>query len=325
MSTDDSPHPIGQAPSSVDELGARIVAMAGRLAAATCRWLLLVAEFDARDGSTTAGLATTAHWLGFACGVAPRTAIEHVRVARALATHPRLAEEMTAGRLSYSHVRAISRVALPSEAALVEELIQLAEHATVRQLEATVRGLRTVRDVETPTGPPSDYATHTWTSENQWRLTARLDPERGAVVASAIAAVVIHLDAARIRQPDPVDEDRRSAPCCTARIATGSRRYWTWAAHTDSSPTANTGRCYCATAAAASPAADRPTASRPTTSNIGSTEVGRPWRICWSCAGDTIMPTMTASSRSRRGVAAGCVSREPTDRSCHCVMTRRSR
>ena len=150
----------------------------------------MVAEFDARDGGTCAGLATTAQWLGFACGIAPRTAIEHVRVARALITHAWLAEEMTAGRLSYSHARAISRVAQPAEGALVEELIQLAEHATVRQLEATVRGLRTVRDVETPTGPPAEYATHTWTSENQWRLTARLDPERGAVVASAIAAVV---------------------------------------------------------------------------------------------------------------------------------------
>ena len=236
--------------------------MAGRLAAATCRWLLMVAEFDARDGSTCAGLATTAQWLGFACGIAPRTAIEHVRVARALITHPRLAEEMTAGRLSYSHARAISRVAQPTEAALVEELIQLAEHATVRQLEATVRGLRTVRDVETPTGPPAEYATHTWTSENQWRLTARLDPERGAVVASAIAAVVrqselsaadalvwlaevglaaladdetdkprtlrgeekaavvIHLDAARVRAPGRSKRSReRSRPA--ARVANG--------------------------------------------------------------------------------------------------------
>lgn len=32
---------------SVDELGSQIVALAGRLAAATCRWLLLVAQFDA--------------------------------------------------------------------------------------------------------------------------------------------------------------------------------------------------------------------------------------------------------------------------------------
>jgi hypothetical protein len=36
---------------SVDELGSRIVGLAGRLAAATCRWLLLVAQFDPERGA----------------------------------------------------------------------------------------------------------------------------------------------------------------------------------------------------------------------------------------------------------------------------------
>jgi hypothetical protein len=34
----------------LDELGKQIVDLAGRLAAATSRWLVLVAEFDARQG-----------------------------------------------------------------------------------------------------------------------------------------------------------------------------------------------------------------------------------------------------------------------------------
>ncbi|MCU1655816.1 MAG: hypothetical protein JWO57_472, partial [Pseudonocardiales bacterium] len=44
---------------SVDELGSRIVGLAGRLAAATGRWLLLIAEFDAREGYAGWGLAST--------------------------------------------------------------------------------------------------------------------------------------------------------------------------------------------------------------------------------------------------------------------------
>ena len=44
--------------SSVNELGARIVDGSGRLAAATCRWLLLVAQFDARQGCLVFGLAS---------------------------------------------------------------------------------------------------------------------------------------------------------------------------------------------------------------------------------------------------------------------------
>jgi len=35
---------------TLEQLGSRIVALSGRLASATCRWLLLVGEFDARDG-----------------------------------------------------------------------------------------------------------------------------------------------------------------------------------------------------------------------------------------------------------------------------------
>jgi hypothetical protein len=103
ISSDDSPQL-----ASIDELGEQIVAAAGRLAAATCRWLLLIAEFDARDGYAPYGLASTAQWLSWACGIAHRTAVEHVRVARGLTTHPRLAAEMAAGRISYSHARAIT-------------------------------------------------------------------------------------------------------------------------------------------------------------------------------------------------------------------------
>jgi hypothetical protein len=105
---------------AIDELGARIVDLAGRLTAATCRWLLLVAEFDARDGCARAGVASTSQWLAYTCGIARRTAIEHVRVARSLAAQPRLAAEMGAGRLSYSQVRAISRIVEPGEQGLVE-------------------------------------------------------------------------------------------------------------------------------------------------------------------------------------------------------------
>src|SRR5579875_3558246 len=97
-------------PPSLDALADSIVATAGRLAAATCQWLLQVAEFDARDGAHTFGLPTTSRWLAHHCSLAQRTAEDHVRVARTLATHPRLVTEMSAGRLSYSHVRAISRL-----------------------------------------------------------------------------------------------------------------------------------------------------------------------------------------------------------------------
>jgi hypothetical protein len=256
----------------LDELGERIVGMAGRLAAATSRWLVLVAEFDARQGYLQLGLASSAQWLTHACGIARRTAVEHVRVGRALVAYPRLAVEMGAGQLSYSQVRAISRIATPAapgdagapgapgapgdagEHALVEDLVEAARYGTVAQLEVLVRGLRTVDDNDSSTlTQPAEYVTRSWTSDSRWWLGARLDPERGAVVDAAVeaiaraegisaadalvrlaeialaaladadhpprglrgderAAVVIHLDAARVPAPAAPDaHDEREA------------------------------------------------------------------------------------------------------------------
>jgi len=174
---------------TLDELRERIVDMAGRLAASTCRWLLLVAEFDARQGYLSFGLASSAQWLTHSCGIAQRTAAEHVRVARSLRDYPQLAAEMAAGRLSYSQVRAIIRIAQPGEDGLVGELIHAAQHATVAQLEVVVRGLRTVDHNEHATDR-GEYLTQSWTADSRWRLSVRLDPEHGAVVSAAIDAIV---------------------------------------------------------------------------------------------------------------------------------------
>src|SRR5665213_3198006 len=174
---------------SVDELRARSVDGSGRLAAATCRWLLLVAEFDTRQGYPSLGLASTAQWLSHACGIAHRTAVEHVRVAKSLRQFPRLAEEMAAGRLSFSQVRVISRIAGPDEDQLVEDLIGGARHATAAQLEVVVRGLRTVDHNDKATDP-GEYLRQSWTADSRWQLSARLDPERGALVGAAIDAIM---------------------------------------------------------------------------------------------------------------------------------------
>jgi hypothetical protein len=173
-----------------DELGTRIVGMAGRLAAATCEWLLLVAEFEAAERHAAYGLWSMAQWLGHYCGLSRRTAVEHLRVARALTMYPQLAAQMSSGRLSYSHARAISRVAEPGRDSLVDDLIEIARYGTVAQLESTVRGLRTVDDelVELPseTVRLAETVSHAWTSQSQWRMSARLDPEHGKLLESAI-------------------------------------------------------------------------------------------------------------------------------------------
>src|SRR5215213_840852 len=124
---------------SLEELAAGIRSGAVRLAAATAAWLGLVAEFDEREGWGGVGIVSCAHWLAWQCGVSPGAAREHVRVARALGGMPLTAGAFAQGRLSYSKVREITRVA---DAATEVELVELAGHTTASQLARVVRGWR---------------------------------------------------------------------------------------------------------------------------------------------------------------------------------------
>jgi hypothetical protein len=109
----DPPGPPGppDRPEPLDQLGDRICAGAVRLAAATAAWLRLVAEFDEREGWGGVGITSCAHWLAWRCSLTPGTARQHVRVARALRRLPLIEAAFAGGELSYSKVRAITRVA----------------------------------------------------------------------------------------------------------------------------------------------------------------------------------------------------------------------
>ncbi len=84
-----SPHPRGTRHAEIVELSAH-------LDAATARLLDLIREFDARAGWNT-GFRSCAAWLSWRVGFSPTAAREHVRVARALGTLPRLAQALARG------------------------------------------------------------------------------------------------------------------------------------------------------------------------------------------------------------------------------------
>ncbi len=99
---------------SLEELEAQITELAGQLNAANYRWLLLIAEFDRRKGWGDGKLPSCAHWLNFKCGLNLGAAREKVRVAHALGELPKISASMARGELSYSKVRALTRVACPA-------------------------------------------------------------------------------------------------------------------------------------------------------------------------------------------------------------------
>jgi hypothetical protein len=75
--------------AELERLGDEIAELSAHLDAASARLLDLIREFDARGGWGN-GFASCAAWLTWRVGLAPGAAREHVRVARALGTLPRL-------------------------------------------------------------------------------------------------------------------------------------------------------------------------------------------------------------------------------------------
>src|SRR5438046_7063375 len=97
---------------TLDRLGDEIAELSAHLDAATARLLDLIREFDVRDGWNT-GFSSCAAWLAWRVGFAPGAAREHVRVARALGTLPRLAQALARAEPSYAKLRELTRVGPP--------------------------------------------------------------------------------------------------------------------------------------------------------------------------------------------------------------------
>jgi hypothetical protein len=95
---------------TTSDLETELLGLAGHIAAAQCRFLQRLAEFDQRDGWAGDGIRSCAHWLSWRAGMNLRTATEHLRVAHALQQLPDITAAFAEGQLSYSKARAITRV-----------------------------------------------------------------------------------------------------------------------------------------------------------------------------------------------------------------------
>ncbi len=187
------PDGAGEPAPSVEALGNQIAELAAGIAAATGELLALIREFDARNGWE--GFASCAEWLSWRTGLAPGAAREHVRVARALAELPLLRDALRRGAVSYSKVRAVTRVATPETE---QALLDVALAGTAAHVEQIVR---TWRRVDRAAEAAEDAQRHalrslaTWVDEDGMVVVrGRLAPEVGAAVRRALEAA---LDAER--------------------------------------------------------------------------------------------------------------------------------
>ena len=176
---------------SLQELEDQITELAGQLNAANYRWLTLIAEFDRRHGWSDGKLPSCAHWLNFKCGLNLGAAREKVRVAHALSGLPKIAASMSRGELSYSKVRAVTRVA--SEAT-EDTFLMIALHGTAHHVERLVSGYRRAQEAEELSREVRQHinrsVSYSFDENGSLILKARLPALQGAMLIKALDAAM---------------------------------------------------------------------------------------------------------------------------------------
>jgi hypothetical protein len=197
----------------LEVLESEICHLAGHLAASTCRFLVLLAEFDAREGWRDWDMPSCAAWLSWKCQMGSGTAREHVRVARALDALPVIRGEFTAGRFSYAKVRALTRIATPESDA---DLAEMAGPMTANQLDRFARAHRTVTEAEDEQVRLRRRLTWRLDDDGCLCLSVRLPPEDGAAVLTALRAV------SEGGPPDPSADALADAPTGQPDVPAGT-------------------------------------------------------------------------------------------------------
>ena len=176
-------------PADLDRLGDRIAELSARIDAATYELLCYLHQFNQQYGWE--GFRSCAHWLNWRTGLDLGAAREKLRVAAALAELPHIAAAMACGRLSYSKVRALSRVASPATEA---RLLAVACGATAAQVERLVRGWGQADQAAQADGEQVRLASRMLSTQvddnGMLLLRARLTPEVGAVLLRAVEAAL---------------------------------------------------------------------------------------------------------------------------------------
>src|SRR4030095_229847 len=88
----------------IDDLESSLIASWQEVTQATHRFIVLLREFDLRQGWKSYGNIDCAEWLNWKCGISRVTAQEKVRVACTLWLLPQIDEAFAQGDLSYSKV-----------------------------------------------------------------------------------------------------------------------------------------------------------------------------------------------------------------------------
>ncbi|MFT5139103.1 MAG: hypothetical protein ACI9H8_000422 [Lysobacterales bacterium] len=185
-------------------LADQITELASHLDAGSYQLLKLIYEFDQHGGWQGVGIHSCAHWLNWKCGMNLGAAREKVRVANALPVLPKISGAMKDGRVSYSKVRAMTRVATAkNEVALLE----VALGGTASHVEQQVRLYRKTKRIEALAEENLCHSQRelSWfqDTDGSWVFKGRLSREQGALMVKAMQAAMDQL----FEETEKVSED----------------------------------------------------------------------------------------------------------------------
>ncbi len=173
--------------SESEKLGDQITELCSYLYAAESRLLTLIREFDEKECWADLGFFTCAHWLNFKCGIGMNAAREKVRVAHALAHLPKIDKGLSKGELSYSKVRAMTRIADETNE---DYLMMIAKHGTAHHVEKLVSKYRMVKRLQNAEVAEEQYRdrelSHYYDHDGCLVIKARMPAEQGALIVKAL-------------------------------------------------------------------------------------------------------------------------------------------
>jgi hypothetical protein len=180
-------HPLHSKYRDGEKLGDEITELCSYIYAATYQLLLKIREFDQHEYWGVGGVCSCAHWLNFKCGIGMNAAREKVRVAHALAELPLISEAFRKGQVSYSKVRAMTRIADESNE---DYLLMIANHGTAHHVEKLVsqyRRCKRMQDVGNANEIHKNRELYYFHDEDgSLVVKARFPAEQGALILNAL-------------------------------------------------------------------------------------------------------------------------------------------
>ncbi|MCC6810472.1 MAG: DUF222 domain-containing protein [Deltaproteobacteria bacterium] len=168
-------------------LDLEIASLAAQLAAVTHKLLVKIREFDQHDGYAPLGYLSMAHYLSFRIGMSLAAAHEKVRVAHALVGLPIIDAAFALGALSYSKVRALTRIATPEKE---EQLLAIANDVSAAALERIVRGVRRVGRIESAEKREEARGLHCFFDDDgMFVMQGRFLADEGAMIMKMLEGV----------------------------------------------------------------------------------------------------------------------------------------